>query len=41
MACSCSKKKVASQPKKISRSQSKPISSKNSTLKRIIKRPVY
>lgn len=40
MGCNCGKKKIA-QPKKIVKTQSKPISAQNNTLKRIIKRTAY
>jgi hypothetical protein len=42
MGCNCGKKKVSAQPKKIVKTQqSKPISEKTNTLKRIIKRTAY
>lgn len=42
MACNCGKKKTTTQPKKIIKTQgSKPLSSQNNTLKRIIRRTAY
>lgn len=41
MGCNCGKKKVATQPKKVSRPQSKPVGNNNATLKRVIRRSAY
>ena len=41
MGCNCGKKKVASQPKKIPRPQTKPVGNKTNTLKRVIRRSAY
>lgn len=41
MGCNCGKKKVTTQPKKIVRSQSKPITRPTNTLKRVIRRSAY
>ena len=40
MGCNCGKKKVATQPKKVPRPQSKPVGN-NGTLKRVIRRSAY
>lgn len=39
--CNCGKNKPASQPKKIVRTQNRPLNRQTSTLKRIIKRSAY
>ncbi len=40
-SCNCGKQKMATQPKKIVKSQTKPINKQTNTLKRIIKRTAY
>lgn len=41
MGCNCGKKKVATQPKKIVRPQTKPATTQSNTLKRVIRRSAY
>lgn len=41
MGCNCGKKKVASQPKKIVRQQTKPVTRPTSSIKRVIRRSAY
>lgn len=41
MGCNCGKKKVATQPKKVPRPQTKPVGNTTNSLKRVIRRSAY